>query len=117
MGAGRRARETGLRLKSSKIFCAPLVRAGGTRQQAVQRCRGAEALETLYKEKPGEYLRLTASVLPREFIFENVSSDLDDEQIDELLLTLRQRMIDSRTAPTLLALPDADGVGEPEPRH
>ena len=81
-------------------------------------CKGAEALETLYKEKPGEYLRLTASVLPREFIFENVTSDLDDEQIDELLLTLRQRMIDSRTAPTLLASPDADGVGnEPKPRH
>jgi hypothetical protein len=64
-----------------------LVRAGGTRQQAVR--KGAEALETLYKEKPGEYLRLTASVLPREFIFENVTSDLDEEQIDELLLTLR----------------------------
>jgi hypothetical protein len=81
-------------------------------------CKGAEALEMLYKEKPGEYLRLTASVLPREFIFENVTSDLDDEQIDELLLTLRQRMIDSRTAPTLLASPDADGVGnEPESRH
>jgi hypothetical protein len=29
-------------------------------------CKGAEALETLYKDKPGEYLRLTASVLPRE---------------------------------------------------
>jgi len=57
-------------------------------------------------------------VLPREFIFENVTSDLDDEQIDELLLTLRQRMIDSRTAPALLASPDADGDGnEPEPRH
>jgi hypothetical protein len=81
-------------------------------------CKGAEALEALYKEKPGEYLRLTASVLPREFIFETVTSDLDDEQIDELLLTLRQRMIDSRTAPTLLASPDADGDGnEPEPRH
>ena len=80
--------------------------------------KGAEALETLYKEKPGEYLRLTASVLPREFIFENVTSDLDDEQIDELLLALRQRMIEARTAPALLASPDADGVGnEPEPRH
>ena len=81
-------------------------------------CKGQEALETLYKEKPGEYLRLTASVLPREFIFENVTSDLDDEQIDELLLALRQRMIEARTAPALLASPDADGVGnEPEPRH
>ena len=73
-------------------------------------CKGAEALETLYKEKPGEYLRLTASVLPREFIFENVTSDLDDEQIDELLLTLRQRMIEARTAPTLLACPTLMGL-------
>jgi len=81
-------------------------------------CKGAEALETLYKEKPGEYLRLIASALPREFIFENVTPDLDDEQIDELLLALRQRMIEARTAPALLASPDADGVGnEPEPRH
>ena len=79
-------------------------------------CKGAEALETLYKEKPGEYLRLTASVLPREFIFENVTSDLDDEQVDELLLTLRQRMIHSRTAPALLASPEADGdCNEPQP--
>jgi hypothetical protein len=73
-------------------------------------CKGAEALETLYKEKPGEYLRLTASVLPREFIFENVTLDLDDEQIDELLLALRRRMIEARAAPALLASPDADVV-------
>jgi hypothetical protein len=41
-------------------------------------------------------------VLPREFIFENVTSDLDDEQIDELLLAPRQRMIEARTVPALL---------------
>jgi hypothetical protein len=75
-------------------------------------------LETLYKEKPGEYLRLTASVLPKEFVFESVVADLDDDQIDDLLMALRQRMIEARTVPALLASPDADGVGnEPEPRH
>src|SRR6266540_3143477 len=65
-------------------------------------CKGQEALETLYKEKPGEYLRLTASVLPKEFVFESVTSELDDDQIDELLMALRQRMIEARTAPALL---------------
>jgi hypothetical protein len=82
-------------------------------------CKGQEALETLYKERPGEYLRLTASVLPREFIFESVTSELDDEQIDELLVALRRRMIEARTAPAaLLASPDADeGCNEPESRH
>jgi hypothetical protein len=81
-------------------------------------CKGQEALEALYKEKPGEYLRLTASVLPKEFVFESVVADLDDDQINDLLMALRQRMIEARTAPALLASPDADGVGnEPEPRH
>src|SRR6266536_770728 len=81
-------------------------------------CKGQEALETLYKEKPGDYLRLTASVLPREFIFENAVSDLDDEQIDELLMALRRRMIEARTAPALLASPDADeACNESESRH
>jgi hypothetical protein len=80
-------------------------------------CKGQEALETLYKEKPGEYLRLTASVLPREFIFESVTSELDDEHIDELLVALRRRMIEAREAPAaLLASPDAD-EGCNEPRH
>jgi hypothetical protein len=67
-------------------------------------CKGQEALETLYKEKPGEYLRLTASVLPKEFVFENVVADLDDDQIDDLLMALRQRMVETRAA--ALPLPD-----------
>jgi hypothetical protein len=79
-------------------------------------CKGQEALETLYKEKPGEYLRITASVLPHEFIFENATAELDDEQIDELLMALRRRMIEARTAPALLGSPDADEVRD-EPRH
>ena len=72
-------------------------------------CKGQEALETLYKEKPGEYLRLTASVLPKEFVFENVVSDLDDDQIDDLLAALRQRMVETREA-TLLAPPSEKEV-------
>src|SRR5215510_1997657 len=60
--------------------------------------KGQEAFETLYKEKPGDYLRLTASVLPKEFLFENVVSDLDDDQIDDLLTALRQRMVETRAA-------------------
>ena len=115
MAAAPRARATSLRLKSSKIFCT----IGASRPHQAASCAKVQKhWKPLYKEKPGEYLRLTASVLPREFIFENVTSDLDDEQIDELLLVLRQRMIEARTAPSPLAAPDADGVGnEPEPRH
>lgn len=73
-------------------------------------CKGQEALETLYKEKPGEYLRLTASVLPKEFVFENVVSDLDDDQIDDLLTALRQRMVEVRATAVALPAPKEEAI-------
>ena len=70
-------------------------------------CKGQEALRALHLERPGEYLRLVASVLPKEFIFEATATELEDDQIDELILKLRQRVIEARTAPpTLLASPE-----------
>jgi hypothetical protein len=78
------------------------------------RRKGPAALEVCFKQSPDAYLRLVASVLPKEFIFESVTSDLNDEQIDELIAALRQRITETRTAPTLLI----NGVGdEPESRH
>jgi len=69
-------------------------------------CKGQEALQNLYIEKPGEYLRLTVSVLPKEFVFENAVTELEDDQVDELILKLRQRVLEARAAPpTLLASP------------
>src|SRR5262249_4302114 len=70
-------------------------------------CKGQEALQALHARSPGEYLRLTASVLPKEFVFETAVAELEDDQIDELILKLRQRVIEARTAPpTLLASPE-----------
>ena len=39
----------------------------------------------MVKDEPGNFVRVDAGLMPKEFIFENVTSDLDDEQIDELL--------------------------------
>ena len=60
-------------------------------------CKGEAALELFYRQKPGDYLRLVASVLPREFVFESAIAELDDEELDEMLLALRQRMTEVRT--------------------
>ena len=80
-------------------------------------CKGQEALQALHARSPGEYLRLTASVLPKEFVFENAAGELEDDQIDELILKLRQRVLEARAAPpTLLASP-VETDNEPEPRH
>src|SRR5262245_41559179 len=79
-------------------------------------CKGQEALQALYTRSPGEYLRLTASVLPKEFVFENAVGELEDEQIDELILKLRQRALEARAAPpTLLATPEPAKVTNDDP--
>jgi hypothetical protein len=80
-------------------------------------CKGQEALQNLYTKNSGEYLRLAVSVLPKEFVFENAVAELEDDQIDELILKLHQRVLEARAAPpTLLASP-AKVSNDPEPRH
>ena len=80
--------------------------------------KGQEALQTLHREKPGEYLRLATSVLPKEFVFEAAVTELEDDQVDELILKLRQRLLETRAAapmpPTLLASSPAEVSDEPE---
>ena len=56
-------------------------------------CKGQAALELLYRENPGNYLKLTASVLPKEFVFENTVSELDDEELDRMIEALRERAL------------------------
>ena len=77
-------------------------------------CKGQEALQALHLRSPGEYLRLAVSVLPKEFVFENTVAEIEDDQVDELILKLRQRALEARAAPpTLLASP-AEVSDEPE---
>ena len=59
-------------------------------------CKGQAALELLYRERPGEYLRLTASVLPKEFVFENAVTELDDDELDHMITMLRERALAAR---------------------
>ena len=63
--------------------------------------KGQAALELLYREEPGAYLRLTASVLPKEFVFENAVTELDDEELDRMIEALRDRAIAARQEQTL----------------
>jgi hypothetical protein len=66
-------------------------------------CKGQEALETVYKEDAGLYLRIVGNALPKEFTFETATHDLDDDQIDELILKLRERLAEHRKAMPLPA--------------
>jgi hypothetical protein len=107
---GHAGRPTGTRNKLQADFLRDLAEAWAR--------DGANALKVMIAEQPADFVRVCASRMPRELIFENVMSDLDEQQVDELIMVLRQRLIEARPAPALPTLSDTDGVGnEPEPRH
>jgi hypothetical protein len=78
-------------------------------------CKGQAALELLYREKPGDYLKLTASVLPKEFVFENAVTELDDEELDRMIEALRERALSARQEQALELKPEPKAL--PNGRH
>jgi hypothetical protein len=64
-------------------------------------CKGQAALELLYREEPGAYLRLTASVLPKEFLFESAVSELSNEELDSMIEAIRERALEARREQSL----------------
>ena len=69
-------------------------------------CKGQAALELLYREKPGDYLKLTASILPKEFVFENAITELDDDELDYMISMLRERALAARQEQALEKAPE-----------
>jgi hypothetical protein len=53
---------------------------------------GRAALEILFKEKPGEYVRAVLSILPKEFTIESVTADLKDDELDGLMARIREQL-------------------------
>jgi hypothetical protein len=53
-------------------------------------CKGQAALEALHKEKPGEYLRFTGSILPKELAIEKSTTGMSVEDWDETIAEIRE---------------------------
>lgn len=58
--------------------------------------RGRAALQMMFRERPGDYVRSVLSILPREFVFENVVTELADEELDRMIEMLRERALAAR---------------------
>jgi hypothetical protein len=56
--------------------------------------KGKAALLALFRESPREYAKLYLSVMPKEFVFEKVVSELDDAELAEIIKELRARLAD-----------------------
>src|SRR5262245_43204242 len=67
------------------------VRADGTGMT-----KGQAALEILFKREPRDYVKVVASMLPRELMVENVAAQLDDSELDRMIEMLRERVLAAR---------------------
>jgi hypothetical protein len=54
--------------------------------------RGKAALRLMWRERPGEFAKLYAAVMPREFWIDNVTSELTDDEIDRAIELLREQI-------------------------
>jgi hypothetical protein len=60
---------------------------------------GAEAIKIARMERPVEYLRVVASLLPKEFeITDNRLKDIPDDELDAFIELARQRRATARDA-------------------
>jgi hypothetical protein len=67
--------------------------------------KGKAALQTLFRERPHEYAKLYLTVMPKEFVFENVATELDDAELHQMIEALREQLRVAQEAPPALPAP------------
>ena len=69
---------------------------------------GADAIKIMRIEEPAQYCKMMTSILPRELWLENTTTELDDNQIDELIFHIRERLLlERQKQPELKVIADA----------
>jgi len=58
--------------------------------------RGPASLRIMSRERPADFCKLFASVLPKEFWLESTAQELSDEELDRMIEILRQRVLEAR---------------------
>jgi hypothetical protein len=53
--------------------------------------KGKAALLMAWREKPTEFVKTICNILPKEFVFENVASELDDVELNRMIETFREQ--------------------------
>jgi hypothetical protein len=54
---------------------------------------GVAAIKMMRIENPSGYCKMMASILPKELLFENTATELDDDQLAELIGHIREQLI------------------------
>ena len=63
---------------------------------------GAGVIKIVRIEEPGLYLRIVASTMPKELTVERVTSELSDDELDEMIARQREQIAKTREQPLLI---------------
>jgi hypothetical protein len=63
---------------------------------------GVAAIKMMRIENPSGYCKLMASILPKELWFENTATELDDDQLAELIGHIREQLLAANEPPLQL---------------
>jgi hypothetical protein len=68
--------------------------------------KGKAALLAMWRERPHEFVKVVATLMPREFLVESVVTELGDDELNNMISLLReqhQRAIQEAATPALTA--------------
>ena len=63
---------------------------------------GVAAIKMMRIENPSGYCKMMASILPKELLFENTATELDDDQLAELIGHIREQLLAASEPPLQL---------------
>ena len=67
---------------------------------------GRAAIRICRLEDPTKFIQICAGLLPKEFAVESAVADLDDDQLDELILKIRERLLEARQEMPVIEVKD-----------
>jgi len=63
---------------------------------------GRDALRIFRIEQPDKFCTMVASLVPRELLIESVTSDLPDDELDAMIVRLREQLAKPQEQPLLI---------------
>jgi hypothetical protein len=88
-------RPRGARNKVAKRFFEDMVQVWDEPTPDGKSTRGLAALRLMWREEPAAFAKLYAGIMPKEFWVDSIASELTDEELNQMLESLRQQLATS----------------------
>jgi hypothetical protein len=63
---------------------------------------GKDALRIMRIEEPAQFVKCALATLPREWLIESVTTELADDELDEMIVRLREQLAKPADTPLLI---------------